>query len=313
MVAEFATYVLDNSTGKIYCLRDKDGTFLYPGFSPNSANGIAVGDYMVFTAINNTFSDYVYSDGNNGNLEYANSWTVNQNRENVYMTVEDGLLKLVTVGNAEKLNDWDSNTYFDRYGNCYSGNFKYMIDKTGTLKSLSGSCFLAMNGIVYFDGQWVTDNGELEPAAFIPASSYFCDDVSSKLIKTDGMTSYYHEDSSIKAVTFTDSNRIEYSVSTINLEDYDYTGTYQLANGRIYALTGSEIAYYTPEDGVKHILSNEYFYYEMECYKDGTIKFKGIDSKTNDVEGIINPNGVVDANTTISESGYTILYLTPIN
>lgn len=313
MQSEFAVYVLDNETGKIYCLLDENGEIIYPGFSahPSIYTG---GNTISFISIQNSYSNYQYVSGHEGNLEYASYWDINQERNNMFMSIEDGLLKLFETNTPSKLNDWDNNTYIDRYGNIFSGNFKYMVDTNGTLKAMNGNCYIGMNNIVYCGADWYNEKGELEKAQFIPASTYFCDDYNAKLVKQNGLSSFFLEGDKVVNVTFSNEEMIEYAIEEIKLQNFDSASNTicEISNGRIILLTGSKIVYYNPEDGVQNVLSDQYFYNSMKCYPDGTIRFAGLDSNMADIMGIIYPDGTVDVSTT-SKLNYTIIYLNPIN
>lgn len=306
---EFMVYVLDKDTGKIYELADENGDMIYPSFywNPDPAD-MGAGLYYSTNNYAGFVAYYVDLDSDQRTVT----------KTNYRMSIVDQKLKLEKLQDDSVFKDWISGGMHDRYGNCYSGHkdlstgCKYLINNDGQLKAVgSETGFMGMNNIYYSGTQWVNADGNLEAASFIPDSKYYCLEPSKYLIKEDDNVCYYLDNDHVMKITYLDEERIAYSLEQIELEEYDNTAKHSVSNGRIVYLTGSSIAYYSPEDGAKHILSNQYFYNSMTVLFDGTIKFSAVDSNFNVVEGLILLDGTVS--TDVSQADVVVLSLTALN
>ena len=300
---EFMVYVLDKNTGKIYELVDSEGNMIYPSFywdpSPDS-----MGAGLYFSTKNYAgFVDY------NVALDENRTTT----KTNYRMSIQDGNIKLEKLQSSAAFNGWESGGRNDKYGNCYSKNYKYLINNNGQLKSIGDGtdCFMGLNSIFYVGNQWVNEEGNLEAAGFIPASTYHCDDPENLLVKTVGNVLYYLENDHVMKITYLSDDYIEYNVERIELENYDDSASYSISVGRIVYISESAIAYYSPEDGVKHVLSDQYFYNSMSVKLDGTIEFSGVDSDFNVVEGVILADGSIS--TSVTPAAITMITISALN
>lgn len=298
---EFVVYVLDKDTGKIYELIDNDGDLAVPCF------------YLMYN--NENHYPLYYSTKNYAGFVSATT-TLDDERTliitNYRMSVEDDTLVLEKLQSSAVFNNWMSGGLNDRYGNCYSYDLRFLINNDGQLKALGNNGFMGMNNIFYSsDGQCVNEEGNLEDASFVPSDSYFCREPSKYCIKTAGRESYYLDNTQVVKITFSDDTMIEYTVDRIDLEDYDYKAEYLVAGEKVVYINGSAIAYYSPEDGKKHILNDQYFFNTLSVLSDGSLAFSGVDSNFNVVEGIILEDGTTS--TTVSQAQVALISIAPLN
>lgn len=302
----FVVYLLDKKTGKIYELLDDNSDIIYPTFCKS------YGEESSWFVTDNYagFEDYKVSPD-----EVSPDGKRTVTITNYRMSIEEEELKLEKLQSNAVFNDWESGGRHDRYGNCYSKNGKYLINNNGQLKSIGdgSDCFMGMNDIFYVGDQWVDENGDLEAASFLPQGPNKTVNASSPLVKTvDNVEYYFVSAMSVSKVTYLSDDRIEYTIEKIDLEDFsEWKAQFYISNGRILFLSGSAIAYFTPEDGKRHILSDQYFYNSMTVRLDGTVLFTAVDSNFNVVEGAILPDGT--ALTAVSPAKVSMISIAALN
>ncbi|EID84862.1 hypothetical protein MSI_16450 [Treponema sp. JC4] len=305
-------YVLYNPTGKIYSLD-------------------------MFEDIN-LFTHSVYDESENEFFFYGRTKNDNSSESWIYeLSVENEKLAVRKRIDTEKINGWRM-LAADRFGNLYSYTnnwdfFNYILTKEGELKTLDGGFYKGMNNIVYelqmnewnhpegYKSNWINNEGILEPASFIP-ENYFYNGISytdaetykTRILKKENYSYYVDwptEGMKIIEIAFLDDEGISYSYKEVLLPFA--TGTYLVANERLYFLDNDKIFYVDIKkmDGVKHTITSAYFFKTITADKLGNIYFTGVDSKLNDITGKIDISDNVEVTTT--ETSFEIIYLNPVN
>lgn len=251
---------------------------------------------------------------------------------NIYMiSFENELLKLENfVNNIDKIPNWSPEITLDRFGNLYDGNFNYVVTKNREIKPINKNNMFgikkAMNDIVYCGDKQFDENGELVDASFIPDSSFSCNNGElgeprdEFVVKRDGLDEFYYltrpegmrtgyNSYIITKISYVDSAKLEYSVVTIPLEDQ--SSKFVVANDKIYFLKPDELFYVSIETGKKTSLVSNYLFNSISRNSNG-ISFTGLDSKMNDVAGIIDFDNNVITEISEDERVYDVLYITPL-
>lgn len=305
-------YVLYNPTGKIYSLD-------------------------MFEDIN-LFTHSVYDESENEFFFFGRTKNDNSSESWIYeLSVEDEKLAVRKRIDTEKINGWRM-LAADRFGNLYSYTnnldfFNYILTKEGELKTLDGGFYKGMNNIVYelkmnewnhpegYKSNWINSEGILEPASFTP-ENYFYKGISytdaetykTRILKKENYSYYVDwptEGMKIIEIAFLDDEGICYSYKEVLLTFA--TGTYLVANERLYFLDNDKIFYVDIKkmDGVKHTITSAYFFKTITADKLGNIYFTGVDSKLNDITGKIDISDNVEV--TKTETSFEIIYLNPVN
>lgn len=302
-------YVLYTPTGKIYSLEDFEFINL---FTMNCFDESDDAFFFYGKLKTDTRYDYIYK-----------------------ISVENDVLKIEQKIDTSKVNGWFC-MFTDRYGNIYSaGNNigrepNYILKTGGTLEKLSGTYHKAINNIVYSDDNWIDAAGNLVSADFLPSDSFYTgcatepgstpytflilqkeNDYYYYLSATDAISSS-DVNSIIYKIHFTDDNRISYTYSEIQLEDF-VAHNFVVANERLYFLKDDEIFYIEIENdtGAKHTLASDYFFKTITTDNIENIYFTGVDAKLNDVSGVIDVDNNISIN--LTERKFNVVYLQPLN
>lgn len=234
-------------------------------------------------------------------------------------SVVDGELEVKEVLDLSKFNAFSCQFVADKYGNMFSRN-GYILTTQGELSVFDTDVKIAKNGIAYVGNKWVTAEGVLEDAEFVPndmTNLNFADDYYGEekyLVYQEANTSYYRStqtsEQSGKIYKYTFTNEIEYTLEIINLQKYeDKTGV--IIKDRIYFLDSTEIYYVNVNDGSFVSISSDYFFNKIYTDNQDNIIFEGIDNYLNDVVGIVSQNDIVSVG--ITPKQFEIFYISPIN
>ena len=308
-------YVLYNPTGKIYSLD-------------------------LFEDIN-LFTHSAYDESEN-DFFFRGKTKDDKNNEDYWiyeLSVENNQLLVKKRINTQKINGWYC-LAADRYGNLYSyfnnqNYFNYILTQDGVLKKLDKPFYKAMNNIVYelemdeynitaehYNSKWINKAGNIETAEFTP-SNYFYKGISytvpetynSRVLKKDNHVYYIdwliNDAMKIVEIVFSNNEKISYTYKEINIPDA--TSNYVAVNEKLYFLDNDKIFYINipSMDGIKHVITSDYFFKTISADNYGNIYFTGVDSKLNDVSGIIDADDNVEV--TLNKNSLDIVYINPLN
>lgn len=233
----------------------------------------------------------------------------------------------------------------DKYGNLYSywgNNTQYIFTTQGQLVQSPEHVQIAANGIAYCGNKCYGQKGELLETDFVPDNFLNLFNNNTALLYhdmyryTENNVHYFYFDrhnSYIDNYTLESSQIVKYEFldeTRYNIEIYELTNdeffsqqrhgselstdkNFVGVNERLYFLNSNEIYYFDLKTQTYHTLTSNYLFEEIYTDEVGIIKFSGIDSSLNKVNGIINADDTVTIDVDVQHKNYKIYYLMPLN